>query len=168
MPERSDSPDLQKLVKDVAGTAREAAFVAVGLGVMGYQRAQVQRAALQKALSGKGDLGAVLHEVRTEVSRHVGEVDDAVGTVVGRLRTSLEPLERQLPPPAREAAQRVHEQADEIRARLRHLLEVPPVAQPPADQNPPSAAEASEEPGDAAGSGDSGDSGDYEGPSASQ
>jgi hypothetical protein len=125
MPELPEVPDLHELTRGLTHAAREAAVVAVGLGVMGIQRAQVRRVAIQRLLADNPAVGAVLGDVRTEVSRHAGQVDEVVGTVLEQLRTTFEPLEAQLPSPAREAARLVHEQADGVRARLRELLTVP-------------------------------------------
>jgi hypothetical protein len=129
MPERPDLPDLQELTKGLTNAARDAAFVVVGLGVMGFQRAQVRRVAVQKLLADDSGLDGALGDVRTEVSRHAGEIDQVVGSVLGYLRTTLEPLEEQLPSPVREATKRVHEQADAVRAMIRDLLVVPSGAQ---------------------------------------
>jgi len=42
--------NISTLSKGVTDLARDAAYVAVGLGVLAYQRAQVQRVELQKRL----------------------------------------------------------------------------------------------------------------------
>ena len=47
----SDTTTMGTVAKGVTDLARDAAYVAVGLGVLGYQRAQVQRVELQNRLS---------------------------------------------------------------------------------------------------------------------
>jgi DNA repair ATPase RecN len=43
-------PELQEITDEVATWARDVAYVAVGLGVLGFQRAQVERRQLQQRL----------------------------------------------------------------------------------------------------------------------
>ncbi len=43
-------PELHEITDDVATWARDVAYVAVGLGVLGFQRAQVERRQLQQRL----------------------------------------------------------------------------------------------------------------------
>ena len=52
--------NISTLSKGVTDLARDAAYVAVGLGVLGYQRAQVQRVELQNRLSA-GPLAGPAH-----------------------------------------------------------------------------------------------------------
>ena len=42
-------------IDDVASAAKDAAYVSVGLGVIAFQRLQVRRHELRKALSGQTD-----------------------------------------------------------------------------------------------------------------
>jgi hypothetical protein len=63
-------------IDDVARAAKDAAYVSVGLGLIAFQRLQVRRQELHKALSGQADdaKGAL----------------DAVGTLVGDRLKMLE------------------------------------------------------------------------------
>ncbi len=55
--------NFSNLSRGVTDLARDAAYVAVGLGVLGYQRAQVQRVELQNRLS--KDLTHAVHFVES-------------------------------------------------------------------------------------------------------
>jgi hypothetical protein len=63
-------------IDDVAGVAQDAAYVSLGLGVIAFQRLQVRRQELHKALGAQGG------EVKGAV--------DAVGSLVGERLKMLE------------------------------------------------------------------------------
>lgn len=115
-------PDLNDLTTEVAHRARDAAYVAVGLGVLGFQRAQVQRQELKKRLAGEIDLDERLSELRSAVTTGVQQLDELVEGAVQAVESSLQPLEEQLPPVARELAQRAYDSAREVSAQLRQLV----------------------------------------------
>lgn len=115
-------PELNDLTNEVASLARDVAYVAVGLGVIGIQRAQVQRNELRARLAGDGSLEDRLAEVRSVVTTGVQQIDDLVEGAVHLLETAFEPIEEQLPPAAKEIAGRAHAHARELRAQLRELL----------------------------------------------
>jgi exonuclease VII small subunit len=119
--------DLAKAVKDVAAVAKDATYVVIGAGVLGYQQAQVQRQELLKRLSDpKSDLEGRVAAVRTDVADALHSVDTTVEsllerfeTIVERLETAVAPLEDRLPPQARDLAKQAHVQAKEARAQIR-------------------------------------------------
>ena len=57
-------PEFKDVTDEITKTARDAAYVVVGLGVLGLQRAQVRRQELQKRL----------FEPRTQIQGHLGDV----------------------------------------------------------------------------------------------
>ena len=63
--------NITTLSKGVTDLARDAAYVAVGLGVLGYQRAQVQRVELQNRLSKDVALDQRIGEVRHSVAKGI-------------------------------------------------------------------------------------------------
>jgi hypothetical protein len=115
--------DITKAAHDLTGLAKDATYVAIGAGVLGFQRAQVQRQELHKRLAAtkvdgenrlrgaQGDLHGVVHEVDTRVEQLIARV----GAVVA-------PFEDSLPEPARSLAQQVHVQAGEARTQLRDRI----------------------------------------------
>lgn len=115
-------PDLNDLTAEVANRARDAAYVAVGLGVLGLQRAQVQRQQLKHRLAGEIDLDQRLSELRAAVTTGVQQIDELVDGAVQAVESTLQPIEEQLPPAAREIAQRVYGQAREVSNQIKHLV----------------------------------------------
>jgi uncharacterized protein HemX len=121
MPELNEFTDLSELSREVTSRARDALYVAVGLGVLGFQRAQVQRVELQNKLRDL-NLETALDDVRTQLNRQVKTIDDLVEDAFRFIETSLEPVEEQLPPGARELAKKVHLQAREVRSQIRERV----------------------------------------------
>jgi hypothetical protein len=119
MPEFTDLTDL---TNEVTNIARDAAYVVIGLGVLGFQRAQVQRVELKSKLAADLGLEERLAEVRSTVTSGVQAVDGIVESAIQFVETSLGPIEEQLPSPARELAKKAHEQAREVRTQIRELV----------------------------------------------
>ena len=115
-------PDLNDLTTEVANRARDAAYVAVGLGVLGFQRAQVHRQQLKHRLSSEIDLDQRLSELRAVVTTGVQQIDELVEDAVQAVESTLQPIEEQLSPATREIAQRVYEQAREVGNQIRQLV----------------------------------------------
>jgi methyl coenzyme M reductase subunit C-like uncharacterized protein (methanogenesis marker protein 7) len=116
-------PEIKDVTDQVARSARDALYVAVGLSVLGIQRAQVRRQELTKRL---GEPRTVieerLEEVRWELTKQAKVVDDAVEQVIDRIEASWEPIEEMLPPQARELAQQVRTRSREARDYLRNIV----------------------------------------------
>jgi hypothetical protein len=119
MPEATNIGAISKGVSDLA---REAAYVAVGLGVLGYQRAQVQRVELQSLLSKDFSLDQHLSGVRSELSKGVKQLDDLLESASQFIETSLQPLEQQLPASVSHLTTKAFEQAREVRSQIRQRV----------------------------------------------
>jgi ElaB/YqjD/DUF883 family membrane-anchored ribosome-binding protein len=123
MPTINDLTDLNELTKEVTNLARDAAYVVVGLGVLGFQRAQVQRVELQSRLAKTvPSFEGGIKDVRAQVTRQAKSIDDIVEGAVKFIESTLQPIEAQLPAPARDAVKKAHEQAREIRSQIRELV----------------------------------------------
>ena len=98
--------DFTKAAKDVAAIAKDATYVVIGAGVLGYQQAQVQRQELRKLLAEpKADIEDRVASVRTDLSGALRNVDTTVVNlaerleeIIERLETAVAPLEDRLPP----------------------------------------------------------------------
>jgi sugar phosphate isomerase/epimerase len=77
-------------IDDVANAVKDAAYVSVGLGVIAFQRLQVRRNELAKALSGEGDANGALGVVGALVG-------DRLKLVEERLDAAREQLSAHLP-----------------------------------------------------------------------
>ena len=110
------------LSKGLTDLARDAAYVAVGLGVLGYQRVQVQRVELQNRLSQDGSLEERVDDVRQGVARGFRQIDDLAGSAAHFVETTLQPLEERLPEPVTQLTAKAREQAREVRAQIRQRV----------------------------------------------
>jgi len=115
MPEVTNISTISKGVTDLA---RDAAYVAVGLGVLGFQRAQVQRVELQNLLSKDQHLSGV----RTELTKGLKQLDDLLENASQFIETSLQPLEAQLPAGVTQLTTKAFEQAREVRSQIRQRV----------------------------------------------
>jgi ribosome recycling factor len=116
-------PELKDITQEITKVVRDAAYVVVGLGVLGVQRAQVRRQELVKRLAEpKTQFEDRIGGARGEFTKRVKEVDTVVEQVIGRLEATLEPIEGRLPTQARDLVKQAHSQAREARQQLRTLL----------------------------------------------
>jgi hypothetical protein len=118
----SDTTTMGTVAKGVTDLARDAAYVAVGFGVLGYQRAQVQRNELKNLLSRDFSLDQHLSGVRTELTKGVTQLDDLLETATLFIETSLQPLEQQLPPTITQLTSKALGQAREVRSQIRQRV----------------------------------------------
>ncbi len=108
---------------DPLTSAKDAAYVAVGLGVLGIQRAQVRRRELAKALEGPmASLRPPLEAARAELGKLARELDDRIDPLVTQAETRLEAVEGRLGYPARELLGQARQQARGARAKVRGCL----------------------------------------------
>ncbi|HEV2361144.1 MAG TPA: hypothetical protein VGS21_05540 [Acidimicrobiales bacterium] len=110
---------MNDITQEIAKNVKDAAYVAVGLSVMGVQKAQVRRRELielaRKQLPG---LEAPLNEARAEFAKRVKEIDEQIETIVARVEEALQPVEQRLPA----TAQAVIGQAKDARTQLRSYV----------------------------------------------
>ena len=110
------------LSKGVTDLARDAAYVAVGLGVLGYQRAQVQRVELQNRLSQDFSLDQRSDDVRQGVAKAFQQIDGLAESAAHFVETTLQPIEEKLPPTVTQLTSKAREQAREVRTQIRQLV----------------------------------------------
>ena len=116
---------------DIPATLKDAAYVTVGLGVLAFQRAQVQRVELTK-------------QAREEMTRLSGTVDERLKTVEERLggvqeqvEKALDELGDRLPDPAAEALKALRAAAKEAQDQIRQLVGAAVTAEPAAEPAAP-------------------------------
>ena len=114
--------NITNISKGVTDLARDAAYVAVGLGVLGYQRAQVQRVELQNRLSKDFSLDQRIGDVRQGVAKGIHQIDDLAETAVQFVETTLQPLEDKLPSSVTQVTTKAREQAREVRIQIRQRV----------------------------------------------
>ena len=116
------STNISTLSKGVTDLARDAAYVAVGLGVLGYQRAQVQRVELQNRLSQDFSLDQRTDDVRQGVAKAFQLIDGLAESAAHFVETTLQPIEEKLPPTVTQLTSKAREQAREVRTQIRQLV----------------------------------------------
>ena len=114
--------NITNISKGVTDLARDAAYVAVGLGVLGYQRVQVQRVELQNRLSKDFSLDQRIDEVRQGVAKGINQIDDLAETAAQFVETTLQPLEDKLPSSVSQVTIKARNQAREVRIQIRQLV----------------------------------------------
>ncbi len=114
--------NISNISKGVTDLARDAAYVAVGLGVLGYQRVQVQRVELQNRLSKDFALDQRLDEVRGGVAKGIHQIDDLAETAAQFVETTLQPLEDKLPASVSQVTTKAREQARTVRIQIRQRV----------------------------------------------
>ncbi len=119
MRQLNDVKDVAGLGREVTKLARDAAYVVVGLGVLGVQRAQVQRQELHGRIGNDLGIEDRLAGIRAQLAQQVHQIDELLEGAVHFVESSLEPLEDQLPPAARDLARKAHQQAREVRTQIR-------------------------------------------------
>lgn len=103
-------------VNDITKTLKDAAYVAVGFGVIAFQKAQVRRRELEK------QYGVSTEEFRDQLTKVAVEVEERIEPVVEAVESSLDQIEERLPEQARELLKQVRTTAKEAGQQFRTLL----------------------------------------------
>jgi hypothetical protein len=90
-------------------TLKDAAYITVGLGVIGFQRAQVRRRELSQQLNTQ------LQETRGQVEKLAKDLEDRVEPVIGQ-------FEERLPAPARDLVNQARDAAKDVQTQLRSFV----------------------------------------------
>jgi ElaB/YqjD/DUF883 family membrane-anchored ribosome-binding protein len=121
--------DITKAAKDFANVAKDATYVVIGAGVLGFQQAQVQRRELMAKLQDpssniservtavRGDLNEAVKNVDVKVE----ELMDRAEELIERIEAVFAPFEDRLPAQARDIAKQAHEQAKDARTQIRSM-----------------------------------------------
>lgn len=115
--------DLSKATQDVGRIAQEAAYVAIGLGVIGFQRAQVRRREIAGAVerAARDGLGSPSWVSRNELARRVQDIDESLGQLIEAMDSRFEPVEHRLPPTAQTVVRQAKDARDQLRTRIVRL-----------------------------------------------
>jgi len=115
--------DVTKAATEITRVAQDAAYVAIGLGVIGVQKAQVRRRELRSQFERpledvRKAVEAPIADFRKEFAKAVKEFDKTFGQFIERFDATIEPMSERLPA----GAQQVVQQAKEARDQLRDYL----------------------------------------------
>ena len=128
----------RNLSQNVSQNLRDTAYVAVGLGVLGFQRAQVARRELATNVTGDRqrleasvraqveDLSSVLETQLTEVREQLGKatatLEEVLEPVAKDLEVRLNEVEGRLPEPVRSVVASARQAAESAATQVRSLL----------------------------------------------
>lgn len=122
MPDANETNDL---VSEMARRALDAAYVAVGLGVLGLQRVRVAQHDLVRVarhdLVRQDRVDGRVARVRTGVATGTQQIGEWLEGTISLVTSQLAPLGAQLPEPARELAGKARARLEEVGTQLRHL-----------------------------------------------
>ena len=120
--------DISKAARDIANVAKDATYVVIGAGVLGFQQAQVQRRELMAKLQEPSTIADRVSSVRGDLTGAVHTVDgrvedliDRVEEIIERVEAVFAPFEDRLPAQARDITKKAHVQAKDARSQLRNL-----------------------------------------------
>lgn len=101
---------------DIQRTARDTFYVSVGLGVIAFQKAQVQRQELRKSV--ESNLG----DARSTIESSVRTAEERLGAVEDRLDAVLDDVEAQLPEQARTLMSQARKAAKDARNQIQGII----------------------------------------------
>ena len=114
--------DFQKAAGDLTKVVQDAAYVAIGLGIMGFQQAQVRRKEMLDQIERQRSLiDAPMGDARKEFAKAVKELDRNLSVVIERFDASLEPISERLPAAAQVIVQQARDARDQLRGYLTSL-----------------------------------------------
>jgi len=121
--------DINQAAKDIANVARDATYVVIGAGILGFQQAQVQRRELmaklqdpsstisERVTSARVDLNDAVKNVDAKVEEFIDRAEE----LIERVEAVFAPFEDRLPVQARDIAKQAHEQAKDARTQIRNM-----------------------------------------------
>ncbi|HVE94893.1 MAG TPA: hypothetical protein VNB24_08245 [Acidimicrobiales bacterium] len=105
---------------DVTKTLRDATYIAIGLGVIGFQRAQVRRQELRSQLADqKTVLDARATEARALVSELVKQADSRIEPVIAAVEAQIDAVADLLPEQTKGFVTQARTAGKEVRSQLR-------------------------------------------------
>ena len=120
--------DVTKVAKDIANVAKDATYVFIGAGVLGFQQVQVQRRELMTKLQEPSSLSDRLSSVRGDLTGAVHTADakvedlmDRVEEIIERVEAVFAPFEDRLPAQARDISKQARVQAKDARTQIRSM-----------------------------------------------
>ena len=117
-------PELPSIkTDDITKVVKDALYVSVGLGVLAFQKVQVQRQELRKQLKGQvGDARTQLSTVTKLVDERVKLVEERLAGVEGRIEALLDQVEERLPGQAKEISKQARTAAKDARTQVRDMV----------------------------------------------
>ncbi len=131
---RTTSTTAPKSVADrLTDTAKDVLYIGVGAGVLAFQRAQVQRVELTKAVEGRiaegrKQVADLTKAAGTTAEGRFAKIDERVNDLEARVEDVLEAVQLRLPKPAAELFGQARSAArttrTQVRGQVRELLDI--------------------------------------------
>jgi DNA anti-recombination protein RmuC len=109
-------------MSDLTKSLKDAAYVAVGFGVIAFQKAQVRRRELEK------QFGVSTESIREQLTKVAADAEKNIEPVVEAVEASLDQLEERLPEQAREVFKQVRTTAKQAGEQFRTYVKAPTAA----------------------------------------
>ena len=107
----------------VVETARDAAYIAVGLGVLAFQRANAVRRDVASDLTDRFESGKTqVEELRTKAQQRLADLDDRLIALESKLDEAVAALESKLPDQAASVVGQAHELVKAARKQVHELV----------------------------------------------
>lgn len=133
-------------VDQIGKAATDALHVAVGFGVLGFQKLQVRRREVQRAVENQFGAGTNdLHKLADVVRAQARTVDTQVQKVEPKIAAAFDRVEARLPEPVGSVVHQTRTVAEAVRDQARKRLHAEPAAAAPSTRTEP---EAEPEPAD--------------------
>ena len=108
---------------ELSKTLKDAAYVAIGFGVIGFQRAQVRRQELLRELRAqRGRLEDQAGGARVLISALIKDLEERFEPVASEIETRLDEIEERLPEQAKALFGQVREAAKDVQEQVRTRL----------------------------------------------
>jgi len=115
--------DFTRTAQDLTRVAQDAAYVAIGLGVVGFQKAQVARRELIEQIERQRAVAdRPVADVRAQVAKAWNELDKALGQLIDAADATIEPVAERLPAQAKAALKQAQETRDQVRGYLKDQI----------------------------------------------
>ncbi len=107
-----------KIYEETTKAIKDAGYVAVGLGVMAFQKAQVRRREVLESLKAN-PLGNQVTEARSQLAKVVKSVETKLDPVVSQIESRLDEVEEKLPSGAKEIVRQARNQSKQTNDQIR-------------------------------------------------
>jgi ABC-type transporter Mla subunit MlaD len=108
-------------MSDVNKALRDVAYIAVGLGVLGFQKAQVRRREMARKAGDRTAVTTQIDEAREQLTELIRTLDERLVPVRHELEERLGDFEGRLPDQARELVRSVRLLARDAERQMRKL-----------------------------------------------
>lgn len=107
---------------DVTQSLKDTAYIAVGLGVLGFQRAQVARREIITNLGNRERLDAQVSGVKAQVAKVVANLEEVLEPAAKELEGRLNEVEEHLPEQVKAIVASARQAAEIAADQLRSIL----------------------------------------------